>query len=163
MNGSRQIRGLHKKHSGRVVGAVGLLTIFMGACSKPTRIANMSPPVAGGNAKPEVRTMAALSFDPEGADFSSWVSSFKDQIYRNWVLPAAVVRGEASGKVDIQFTVERDGKRSALRVVTSSGTLSLDRASEYAVSESKCPPLPNDYRPSRVTMLVSFYFNEVPK
>jgi hypothetical protein len=53
MNGSRQIRGLHKKHSGRVVGAVGLLTIFMGACSKPTRIANMSPPVAGGNAKPE--------------------------------------------------------------------------------------------------------------
>jgi outer membrane biosynthesis protein TonB len=52
---------------------------------------------------------------------------------------------------------------SALRLVKSSGTPSLDKAAEYALSSSRLLPLPDDYGPPRVTMQVSFYYNEAPQ
>jgi len=67
------------------------------------------------------------------------------------------------GHVDFEFTVERDGSMSALRMLKSSGTTSLDRAAQYALSGSRFMPLPDDYGPPRVTMQVTFFYNEAPQ
>jgi len=109
------------------------------------------------------QNLAGLNFDPQGADFTLWVNRFKDEVYRNWIVPQAALFGAARGHVDFEFTVERDGTMSALRLVKSSGTASLDRAAQNALSSSRLLPLPDDYGPPRVTMQVSFYYNESPQ
>ncbi len=109
------------------------------------------------------RNIAGLNFDPQGADFTLWVNRFKDEVYRNWVPPEAAMLGMARGHVDFEFVVERDGTMSSLRLIKSSGTPSLDKAAQYALSSSRLLPLPDDYGPPRVTMQVSFYYNEAPQ
>jgi TonB family protein len=40
-----------------------------------------------------LRQMGPLAFDPEGADFTPWINHFKEEIYRNWILPRAAEFG----------------------------------------------------------------------
>jgi protein TonB len=107
--------------------------------------------------------MGALFFDPQGADFTLWINRFKDEVYRNWNIPEAANLGAARGHVDFEFVVERDGTMSSLRMLKSSGTNSLDRAAEFALRGSRMLPLPDDYGPARVTMQVSFHYNDYPQ
>ncbi len=67
------------------------------------------------------------------------------------------------GRVDFEFTVERDGTVSSVRMLKSSGTPSLDRAAEYALRSNRLLPLPDDYGPPRITMRVNFFYNEAPQ
>jgi protein TonB len=103
-----------------------------------------------------------LHFDPRGADFTIWVNDFKNQVYRNWNPPQSVMWGYR-GHVDFEFTLERDGSMSALRMLKSSGTSSLDRAARNSLTASRFMALPDDYGPPRVTMQVTFYYNEGPR
>jgi protein TonB len=109
------------------------------------------------------QNLGGLYFDPQGADFTLWINRFKDEVYRNWIVPQAALFGAARGHVDFEFTVERDGSMSSLRLLKSSGTTSLDRAAQNALTSSRMLPLPDDYGPPRVTMQVSFYYNEAPQ
>jgi protein TonB len=106
--------------------------------------------------------MGPLFFDPQGADFTRWINHFKNEVYRNWIVPQPARFGMA-GHVDVEMVVERDGTISSLRVLKSAGALALDRAAVNALRGSQFLPLPADYDPARVTMQVSFYYNEVPR
>ena len=53
--------------------------------------------------------MGPLFFDPQGADFTAWINHFKNEVYRNWIVPPSVALG-ARGHVDLEFRVERDGR-----------------------------------------------------
>lgn len=109
------------------------------------------------------RQMGPLFFDPEGADFTGWINHFKNEVYRNWIVPQAARFGFRGGHVDFEFWVERDGRMTDLRMLKSSGTPALDRAAQNALIGSRLLPLPADYRPPRVNMQVSFYYNEEPR
>jgi len=108
------------------------------------------------------RNLYGFHFDAKGADFTLWVNHLKNEVYRNWIMPQPALLG-ASGHVDFAFTVERDGTVSALRILKSSGTASLDRAAQNALTSSRILPLPDDYGPPRLTIQVSFYYNEAPQ
>jgi TonB family protein len=108
------------------------------------------------------QSIEGLRFDPRGADFTVWINHFKNQVYRNWVVPQAALLGYR-GHVDFEFTLERDGSMSALRMLKSSGTSSLDRAARNSLTASTFMPLPDDYGPPRVTMQVTFFYNEGPR
>jgi TonB family protein len=109
------------------------------------------------------QNVGGLYFDPQGADFTLWINRFKDEVYRNWIVPQAALFGAARGHVDFEFTVERDGTMTALRLLLSSGTASLDRAAQNALTSSRLLALPDDYGPPRVTMRVTFFYNEAPQ
>jgi protein TonB len=106
------------------------------------------------------QNMGPLFFDPQGADFTAWINHFKNEVYRNWIVPPSVSLG-ARGHVDIQFRVERNGQVSGVRIVRSSGTASLDRAARNALLGGRFLPLPDDYRPAQVVMDISFFYNAV--
>lgn len=108
------------------------------------------------------QNLGGLYFDPQGADFTLWINHFKNEVYRNWIVPQAALLG-FRGHVDFEFTVERNGSMSALRMLKSSGTSSLDRAAENALTSVRLMPLPDDYGPPRVTMQVTFFYNEAPQ
>jgi protein TonB len=109
------------------------------------------------------QSLGGLYFDPQGADFTLWINTFKNEVYRNWIVPQAALFGTARGHVDFEFTVERNGAMSALRLLKSSGTASLDSAAKFALTSSHWEPLPDDYGPPRVTMQVPFFYNEAPQ
>ncbi len=106
--------------------------------------------------------MGPLYFDPEGADFTVWVNHFKNEVYRNWIVPQAAMLG-FGGHVDIVFTVHRDGRLSGLKMLKSSGTASLDKAAMNSLLGSRLLALPSDYGPPSVTMQVTFFYNEGPQ
>jgi len=106
--------------------------------------------------------MGPLFFDPEGADFTVWVNHFKNEVYRNWIVPQPALLG-FRGHVDLEFTVERDGRLTNLRMLKSSGTPALDRAAQNALLGSRLLPLPAEFRPPRVSMQVTFFYNETPQ
>ena len=101
--------------------------------------------------------MGPLFFDPQGADFTLWINHFKNEVYRNWIVPQPAILG-IGGHVDLEFTVERDGQMTNLKMLKSSGTAALDRAAENALRGSRLLPLPADFGPPRVTMQVSFIY-----
>jgi TonB family protein len=102
--------------------------------------------------------VSGLHFDPQGADFTLWIQRFKDEVYRNWIVPKAFLWGAARGHVDFEFTVERKGSVSLLRLLKSSGSPELDDAAQKAISASRFMALPRDYKPSQATMQVTFVY-----
>jgi periplasmic protein TonB len=108
------------------------------------------------------QNIGGLHFDPQGADFTRWVNNFKNEVYRNWIMPQPALMG-FKGHVDFEFTVERDGTMTGLRLVRSSGTVALDRAAQNALTSSRLLALPDDYGPPRITMQVTFFYNEGPQ
>ena len=106
--------------------------------------------------------MGPLFFDPEGADFTVWINHFKNEVYRNWIVPQAALLG-FRGHVDLEFSVERDGTLTDLKMLKSSGTPALDRAAANALMGSRLLPLPRDFGPPRVTMQVTFFYNQGPQ
>ena len=132
----------------RVTLALGCILAL--ACSS-------NPTPSGGANGTGQRQLSALSFNPGGADFSLWVNRFKDEVYSNWLVPQAAAT--ARGRVDFEFTVDREGALTSLRVLNSSGTSSLDKAAESALTTSQLAPLPRDYRMRQLTIQVSFLYN----
>jgi TonB family protein len=103
-----------------------------------------------------------LFFDPQGADFTAWVNHFKNEVYRNWIVPQSALLGLKGGRVDIEFRVARDGRLVGLRLVGSSGTGALDRSARNALMGSRLLPLPSAFGPDEVAMSISFFYNERP-
>lgn len=101
--------------------------------------------------------MGPLFFDPAGADFTVWINHFKNEVYRNWILPQSALLG-FKGEVDLAFVVARDGTLVGLTLVRSSGTAALDRAARNALQGSRLLPLPAEYGPSEITMQVRFVY-----
>jgi TonB family protein len=118
--------------------------------------------LAGSGGGGGARQIGPLFFDPAGADFTRWINHFKNEVYRNWIVPKGALIG-FKGRVDLRFTVDREGRLSDLRLVRSSGTGFLDRAAANALIGSRFLPLPQDYRPLNVSMNVSFFYNEEPR
>jgi TonB family protein len=108
------------------------------------------------------RQMGPLFFDPLGADFTSWINRFKNEVYRNWIVPQAAMIGWG-GQVEFEFSVQRDGRLTGLQMLSSSGTPSLDRAARNALLGSILMELPADYGPSSITMRVTFYYGKPPE
>ena len=103
-----------------------------------------------------------FNFDPEGADFTVWINHGKNEIYRNWIMPQSVMLG-FSGAVTFEFTVERDGRMSAIQMVKSSGTPALDRAARNGLTGARWLPLPSDFGPAQLTLRVTFIYGNAPQ
>jgi len=54
-----------------------------------------------------------LMFDPQGADFTAWINHFKNEVYRNWIVPPSVSMG-ARGQVSIEFVEGNIGVQRTL-------------------------------------------------
>jgi TonB family protein len=113
---------------------------------------------AGGLGGATGQQMGPLFFDPQGADFTAWINHFKNEVYRNWIVPQAALFGAVHGHVDFSFTVHRDGTLAEVRLLKSSGTAALDRAAANALFGSRLLALPADYRPDSVTIQISFFY-----
>jgi TonB family protein len=116
--------------------------------------------------RPNKVTMRATFYYNEAApsvmaDFGEWMVHFTREINRNWVMLKRA-KQETRGHVDIEFTVERDGRISSVKIL-SSGISDFDKAAQTALESSHFLPLPDGYTPPRMTLKTRLSYNEDPK
>jgi TonB family protein len=144
--------------TGLIVTALVVSSISEGGCSRnPPPAPSASGTVRGDRSQ----NLGKLYFDPQGADFTLWVNRFTNEVYRNWMVPQKALRG-FRGYVEFEFTIDRNGSMSALRMLKSSEAPPLDRAAEGALTGSRLLPLPDDYKPPSAAMKVTFFYDDVP-
>lgn len=102
--------------------------------------------------------MGPLFFDPQGADFTEWSQRFKNELFRNWMLPPAAMLGWRGGEVTFQFVVDRGGTVTEIALVSSCGIAAYDRAARNAIQASRLLPLPADYAPATLTVTLTFEY-----
>jgi periplasmic protein TonB len=117
------------------------------------RAADLGAPTGTG------QKTSGFYFDPQGADFTQWLSRLNNELDRNWIAPQPALMG-FHGTVAFEMTIERDGTLSSLRMIRSTGNAALDRSVRNAIIGSRLLPLPNDYRPPRVTGTLTISINE---
>jgi protein TonB len=91
-----------------------------------------------------------------GDRFGTYVNTLKRTISNNWLKSMVDARVQKAPRVYVTFDIERDGTVTNVGVQQSSGIPSLDRSAQRAVQVSSLPPLPSEYRGSKVNVI--FYF-----
>lgn len=82
-----------------------------------------------------------------------YISTMQTLIIRNWDQNQSV-----AGQSRIQFTVQRDGRLTDIRMVQSSGYFALDRAAQSAIAMTRLPPLPAQFPNQTLTVLFNFNY-----
>jgi len=101
--------------------------------------------------------------DTLGVDFAPYMKRMRITIYNNWmaVMPeSAFPPWRKRGTVVIEFSVLKDGTITGVRLVSSSGDVSLDRAAYAAITASNIlSALPADFRGDYLTIRAIFHYN----
>ena len=99
--------------------------------------------------------------DTHGYNFEAYMKDMTNRVRMKWYsdMPDSALRGE-KGRAVLVFTLFRDGTAQDARVVVSSGTESLDRASAAAIEgASPFPRLPADFSEDRIIVQFTFLYN----
>jgi TonB family protein len=105
-----------------------------------------------------------LLSDPMGVDFRPYLTQVLSAVKRYWmaVWPESARLGR-SGKVAIQFSIDKNGGVPKLVIATTSGVQSLDRAAVAAISGSiPFAPLPRNFKGDVIKLQLNFAYN-MPK
>lgn len=105
-------------------------------------------------------TLQLLS-DPQGVDFRPYLIQVLAAVKRNWmaVIPESARFGR-SGRVAIQFVINRSGAVPKLVIASPSGADALDRAGVAGISASTpFPPLPAEFKGSDIRLQLVFSYN----
>jgi TonB family protein len=125
---------------------------------------NPGGPGPGINVPPSPgRTASSLELlgDPMGVDFKPYLIRILAAVKRNWlaVYPESARLGR-TGRVQIVFSIARDGSVPKLVIGLASGTRALDLAAVAGIdSSTPFPPLPNDFKGSQVVLQFTFSYN----
>jgi TonB family protein len=106
-----------------------------------------------------------LLSDPLGVDFRPYLLQVLAAVRRNWfpIIPESARLGRLRGKVEIQFSVSRNGAVPKLVIILPSGTEALDRAAVAGISASNpFPPLPTEFAGQVIRLQLTFSYN-IPK
>jgi TonB family protein len=100
--------------------------------------------------------------DTHGYDFTDYLKQLTNQVRVKWYagMPDSARQGQ-KGRVVVVFTVLRDGAIQNLRIVSTSGTQSMDEAANTAIrSTSPFAQLPADFSDSQIVVQFAFLYNQ---
>jgi len=104
-----------------------------------------------------------LSPNPKGIDFGPYLNQLLNRLRSNWytVMPEIARLGQR-GRVDIVFSISRNGNVKDLQVVANSGYEALDRGAVSAIQLSNpFTHLPAEYE-TDLKLRIAFLYNMNP-
>jgi TonB family protein len=132
---------------GLVVGDLGLGSGGLGGSNQP-------------GSQGRVGSSVELLSDPQGVDFKPYLIQILASVRRNWfaVIPESARMGR-TGKVQILFAINKDGRVPKLVIASPSGLEALDRAAVAGISASNpFPPLPNEFKGNQIRLQFTFSY-----
>ncbi len=127
-------------------------------------VVDLSSPGPGLNLPPSAgrpRSDLELKSDPMGVDFKPYLIRVLATVRRNWyaIYPEAARLGQR-GQVAVEFVVTNNGSIPKVAYSAQSGSRPLDEAAVAALSASNpLPPLPAEYKGTRVVLQFTFSYN----
>ena len=120
--------------------------------TKPEKPVEESPPVSQATSPPRPR--------PSAAQIASWHRKIALQVERHKGYPAAAQDRHETGTAELAFTLDRNGKVVASRVVRSSGFAALDQETLETVRRAQpFPPPPANMPGETFDFTVPIRFN----
>jgi TonB family protein len=95
-----------------------------------------------------------------GVDFNPYLKGVLHEVKQHWyeLIPESV--GNKRGKVVLEFSILKDGSLAGLRIVGSSGDISLDRPAYSSITGSNpFLPLPAEFKGPYLGLRFSYYYN----
>ncbi|MEO8053041.1 MAG: TonB family protein [Acidobacteriota bacterium] len=130
--------------------------IMIGDMDDITSLASPNAPSPG-----PARSNLQLLSDPAGVDFKPYLVQVLAAVRTNWlsVIPQSARMGR-TGRVLVQFIINRRGGVPKLVIAESSGTAAFDRAAVAGISASyPFPPLPNTFKGDEIRLQLAFTYN----
>jgi len=101
--------------------------------------------------------------DTMGVDFKSYLSRVLHNVPQNWCSHIPESASFKKGWVTIDFFILKDGTVQGLRVIDSSGDVTLDRPAYGSITGSNpFPPLPSEFKGPYLGLRLSYYYNLKP-
>jgi len=101
--------------------------------------------------------------DTMGTNFGPYMKTLHDIVRQHWnqLIPeSALPPISKQGTVGIEFAITKDGKIQGMKLVTSSGDATLDRAAWAAIIQaSPFPHLPTEFAGDYLRLRTRFYYN----
>jgi TonB family protein len=132
-----------------------------------TKPPTTGPQVARGNSRAETGVTGigtGLQIGGGGLGGVTTLSDFCCMAYLNDVVSRLQSKWDAHqparGNVVVEFTIQRNGDVTDLSVVQHAGEFLLDQASirPFILLQRKLPPLPAEYKPSTITLRLTFEY-----
>lgn len=106
-----------------------------------------------------VETGDKIDMNTTNFRFIGYFTSIRKAFELVWVYPAEAVRRGLQGEVQVEFTIQKDGKVSKIKVVETSGHKILDDAVVEGLRlASPFSPLPPGYNKENLTVVGSFRY-----
>ena len=126
----------------------------------PKAIPGKQDPRVFENEQKAIRAEGTGFFDTKGFPLGEYATMIIERIKGNWLIPSNLRNNQ--GRSTLVFYIEKDGQVSGIRVISSSGSKSLDDSAYQSVWVSKpFPPLPKDFPGEHVGAKFVFSYNEV--
>jgi TonB family protein len=98
--------------------------------------------------------------DTEGVDFGPYLKRALSLMRQEWYARIPESAQTKKGKVAIEFSILKDGHIANMKLVATSGDMSLDRAAWSGIAASNpLPPLPSEFSRPYIALRCRFYYN----
>ena len=121
----------------------------------------LTPGVRPGPTHGRLGSSVDLLSDPQGADFIPYLRAVLSAVRRNWyaIIPESARMGR-TGRVGIQFAIDRTGNLSKIVIASPSGARELDLAAVAGVTASNpFPPLPTNFKGTQIRLQFAFRYS----
>lgn len=100
-----------------------------------------------------------ISLDTKDYKYIDYFATIKRQIQIVWTYPPEAIKKGISGRLDILFTINRDGKLQDIQLVSSSGYKMLDEEAITAINvASPFQPIPEHIKGEKLPILGKFIY-----
>ena len=107
----------------------------------------------------EVEVGERIDLNTTNFRYLGYFTSIRKAFEMVWTYPAEAVQRGLQGEVKVEFTIQKDGKVSRIRIVSSSGHRILDDAVVEALRmASPFSPLPDGMQKEKLTVVGSFRY-----
>ncbi|TYB32378.1 MAG: energy transducer TonB [Flexistipes sinusarabici] len=100
----------------------------------------------------------SVNFNSMENKYASYFYKFRRSLYQVWTYPRNSIMNNEQGRVRIQFSIQKDGSITNIRVVSSSGYPDLDRAAVDALKNMGKVPFENSFDINVLNVDGYFYY-----
>lgn len=117
---------------------------------------NFSPPMS------DMQAARASDFSVKGNAGAGWDAALEKWVQEHAYYPQAALEQNQQGTATVEFTVDRLGHVTGVRLLSSSGSPFLDQAWFQLFAENTLPPFPPDAKSDHVVVRYTVHYQLIP-
>ena len=106
----------------------------------------------------DAQAATASDFSVKGDAGADWDSALTKWVQEHAYYPQAAAEQGQEGTATVQFTVDRNGHVTGLKLLDSAGSPFLDQAWEQLFNDNTLPPFPKDAKDGHVTVRYTVHY-----